>query len=149
MAGAAQKKSGDGGTDLPVLDASVVVKWFTREEDRHTAIELRNRFLQGEVDIALPDLILYELANVLRYNPNFEKKDVSDAVRSIIGLGVQILVPTTRLLASSVNLGFTYNITVYDAVYVALAEQLSYDFLTADRKLFNSTKKLHFVKFLE
>lgn len=149
MAGVAQKKSGNGGTNLLVLDASVVVKWFTREEDRHMAIELRDRFLQGEIDIALPDLILYELANVLRYNPNFEKKDVSDAVRSIIGLGVQILVPTTHLLASAINLGFTYNITAYDAIYVALVEELSCDFLTAHRKLFNNTKDLHFVKFLK
>jgi hypothetical protein len=30
MAGVAQKKSGDGGTDLLVLDASVVVKWFRK-----------------------------------------------------------------------------------------------------------------------
>jgi len=48
---------------VPVLDASVVVKWFTREEDRNLAIEYRDQFLQGKIDIALPDLILYELAN--------------------------------------------------------------------------------------
>ena len=149
MAGAAQKKSGSGGTDVLVLDASVVVKWFTKEEDRDLALEFRDQFLTGEIDIALPDLILYELANVLRYNPNFDKKDVSDAVKSIIGLGVQILVPTTHLLTNAVNLGFTYGITVYDAVYVALAEELNYNFLTADKKLFNNTKDLDYVKFLE
>jgi hypothetical protein len=54
------------------------------------AIEYRDQFLKGKIDIALPDLILYELANVLRYNPNFDKKDVSKAVESIIVLGVQI-----------------------------------------------------------
>ena len=145
----AQKKSGSGGTDVLVLDASVVVKWFTREEDKDLAIEYRDQFLKGKIDIALPDLILYELANVLRYNPNFDKKDVSDAVKSIIILGVQILVPTTHLLTNAVNLGFTYGITVYDAVYVALAEELNYNFLTADKKLFNNTKDLDCVKFLE
>jgi cold shock CspA family protein len=31
MAGAAQKKSGDGGADVFVLDASVEVKWFTKK----------------------------------------------------------------------------------------------------------------------
>lgn len=105
--------------------------------------------MAGNIDIALPDLILYELANVLRYNPNFDKKDVSDAVKSIIGLRVQILVPTTHLLTNAVNLGFTYGITVYDAIYVALADELNYNFLTADKKLFNNTKALDFVRFLE
>lgn len=149
MAGAAQKKSGNGGTEVLVLDASVVVKWFTREEDRDLAIEYRDQFLKGKIDIALPDLILYELANVLRYNPSFDKEDVSDAVRSMVGLGVQVLVPTTHLLTNAVNLGFAYGITVYDAVYVALAEELNYNFLTADKKLFNNTKDLDFVRFLE
>jgi predicted nucleic acid-binding protein len=64
-------------------------------------------------------------------------------------LGVQILVPTTHLLTNAVNLGFTYGITVYDAVYVALAEELNYNFLTTDKKLFNNTKDLGIVKFLE
>ena len=27
-----QRKSGNGGTDVLVLDASVVMKWFTKEE---------------------------------------------------------------------------------------------------------------------
>jgi len=58
-------------------------------------------------------------------------------------------VPTTHLLTNAVTMGFTYGITVYDAVYVALAEELSYDFLTADKKLFNNTKNLDFVRFLE
>jgi len=44
---------------------------------------------------------------------------------------------------------FTYGITVYDAAYVALAEELNYDFLTANKKLFNNTRNLDFVKFLE
>lgn len=86
---------------------------------------------------------------MLRYNPIFDEKDFSDAVKSLTGLGVQILVPTTRLLTNAVNRGFAHEITVYDAIYVALAEELNYDFLTADKKLFDKTKDLDFVKFLE
>lgn len=54
--------------------------------------------------------------------------------------------PTTHLLTNAVNLGFTYGITVYDAVYVALADELNYTLLTADKKLFNNTKSLDFSK---
>ena len=49
----AQKKSGSGGTGVLVLDASVVVKWFTKEEDKDLALEYRDQFLTGEIDIAL------------------------------------------------------------------------------------------------
>jgi predicted nucleic acid-binding protein len=58
-------------------------------------------------------------------------------------------VPTTHLLTNAVNLGFTYGITGYDAFYVALADELNYNFLKADKKLFNNTKSLDFAKFLE
>ena len=132
-----------------VLDNSVIIKWFTREKGRDRVIEYRNQFLKGEIDIALSDLILYEITNVLRYNPNFDKNDVMDAMRSIIGLGVQILVPTTRILNIAIDFSFTHDITIYDAVYVALAKELNYDFVTADRKLFEKIEDLAFVKLIE
>lgn len=125
------------------------MKWFTKEEGRDHAIKYRDQFLKGEIDIALPDLILYELTNVLRYNPNFDKNDVSDAIRSIIGLGIQILVPTTRILNIAIEFSFEHDITVYDAIYVALARELHYDFVTADKRLFGKLEHLEFVKLME
>ena len=51
-----------------ILDSSVVIKWFSEEEDTATALEFREGYIQGELEIVTPDLLLYEIANALRYN---------------------------------------------------------------------------------
>ena len=54
-----------------ILDASVVVKWFSEEEYTDKALEIRERIRMGEERVIVPDLLLYELANALKYNPSF------------------------------------------------------------------------------
>jgi predicted nucleic acid-binding protein len=67
-----------------ILDASVVVKWFSEEEYTEKALEIRERIRMGEERVIVPDLLLYELANALKYNPSFDVNDVSDALTSIL-----------------------------------------------------------------
>lgn len=52
---------------LKVLDASVILKWFLKEEDSEKAIDLKTEIIQGNLLVILPDLILYEISNALRY----------------------------------------------------------------------------------
>ena len=132
-----------------VLDTSVIIKWFTREEGRALSIEYRERFEKGEIEIIVPDLILYEIANALRYNPRFDEKDVMDAVKSLFELGIRILIPTPSVIDRATKLAFTHDITVYDAYYVALADELSVHFVTADKKLYNKISKIPFVRLLQ
>ena len=47
-----------------VLDASVVAKWFIEEEDTEKAIEIRDKFVRGEIKILVPSLLIYEIGNV-------------------------------------------------------------------------------------
>ena len=41
-----------------VLDSSVVIKWFSEEENTDLALKFREDFLTGNVDITVPDLQL-------------------------------------------------------------------------------------------
>ncbi len=50
-----------------VLDASVVVKCFSEEEYTKEALEIRERVRRGEENAIVPDLLLYELSNALKY----------------------------------------------------------------------------------
>ena len=43
---------------------------------------------------------------------------------------------------------FEYDITVYDAIYVALTEETGLDFITADRRLYKRVRELEFVNFI-
>jgi len=57
-----------------ILDASVIVKWFSEEEYTDKALEIRERIRMEEERVIVPDLLLYELANALKYNPSFESE---------------------------------------------------------------------------
>lgn len=129
-----------------VLDASVIIKWFSEEEYTDTAIEIRNKFFKGTYELAAPDLILYEVSNALRFNPKFDEEDVIEAVNSLFDMGINIIVPTPRVVKSSITMAFKYNITIYDAFYAALAGEIGFTFVTADSKLYQKIKDLKFVR---
>ncbi len=61
---------------MSVLDASVVLKWFVNEADSGLALKLREEFYTGEREIVAPDLLLFEIANALRYSPSFSTKEI-------------------------------------------------------------------------
>lgn len=81
-------------SNMYVLDASVVIKWFSEEEYTDKAVKLREDFFRGELELAVPDLLLYEVSNALRYNPDFDENDVVEAVDSLFDIEISIIVPT-------------------------------------------------------
>src|SRR5437867_337897 len=52
-----------------VVDASVATKWYLPEADTDAALLLRESHLNGDVRLVSPDLMVYEVANALRYHP--------------------------------------------------------------------------------
>lgn len=129
-----------------VPDASVIVKWFTQEEKREQVLELRERHINGEIEIVVPDLILYEISNALRYNPNFNEEDVNKAVQPLYDIEINIITP--EILEKAVEIAYSKNISLYDATYIALAKIIDFDFITADKKLYEKIKNLNFVDIL-
>lgn len=51
-----------------VLDASVILKWYKEEENSDKTLEIRDKCIRGEIQISAPHLVLYEMANALRYS---------------------------------------------------------------------------------
>ena len=131
-----------------ILDASVVVKWFSEEEYTEKALAIRERIRMGEERVIVPDLLLYELANALKYNPSFDANDVSDALTSIFDMDLEIVTPIPEIINLAVALAFEYNITVYDAFYIALAKDLELTFITADRRLCERVRGLDYVEYI-
>jgi len=118
------------------LDASVVVKWFVErnEPDRAAAIRLREEYRRGIVEIRCPDLLGYEVANVLRYKPGIREDAALDAVRTLFLL--EILHPVDEeIMVESVRLARRFDLSVYDAVYVGFARHRACRLVTADRRV--------------
>ena len=132
-----------------VLDSSVIVKWFCDEEGTDIALKFRDSHSKGDANIACPDLVLYEIANALRFNKKITEDDVKNSVNSIIDIGIDIIVPTKTILESAVSLAFKYDTTLYDAYFIALAKELGYIFATSDDSFFKKIKELDFARLLK
>ncbi len=132
-----------------VLDASVVIKWFVKEEDSEETIELLNEYNQGKCEIAVPDLLIYEVANVLRYNPKFSHTDTLGCIRSIHNLDLDVVELVELIVESALGISYERKISFYDALYIAVAKEIGYEFITADEKLYGLVSDLPFVRLLK
>ena len=120
---------------LLILDASVAVKWFTMEPLRDKALIIRDKYVNGELDLEAPSLLYYEVANALRYNPRFGIEEVKSAVRALEDLAITIYDFKGELASRAVELAYRFGITVYDAAYVALAAIRNATLYTADKEV--------------
>jgi predicted nucleic acid-binding protein len=123
---------------MSVLDASVILKWFLDEEGTSQALQLRDEFYRGKREIVVPDLLLMEVANALRYNPSFTGEEIKEAIETLFDIGILIVTPTRSLMVRAIDLAKSLNVTCYDAVYLALAQELDFEFITADKKFWKS-----------
>jgi predicted nucleic acid-binding protein len=114
-----------------VLDASVAVKWVLREEHGVTA----RRVLATKTLLA-PHLLWAEVGNTLWKRQRRRESSVEE-VRGMLA-EVQRLPVTTfahwPLLAAALDLAIALDQTVYDCLYLALAEKRDSVMVTADRR---------------
>ncbi len=132
-----------------VLDTSVLIKWFRQGEVlADHALRWRDAYLQGEVEIAVPSLVAYELANVLRYKDDLTTAQVGEAVQSLFDMGLKWVAPSALTMRRAVAIAREREVTVYDAVFVSLAEALGADLVTADERLVRRLSGFPFVHLL-
>jgi predicted nucleic acid-binding protein len=132
-----------------VLDTSVILKWFRQGEVLATAaLALRDQYLGGQVTISVPSLLAYELANVLRYKNELTTEQIQQAVRSLFDMGITLWSPDAALIRRAVSISRSHDTTVYDAAFVALAEALPAEFITADERLIRRLQGFSYAHFL-
>lgn len=118
-----------------LLDTSVAVKWFIREEDSEKAADLRHAHGRAELLLHAPDILLMELTNALRYSPLVSAEQIPQALRLFPGLGITIIPFDLDALISSVTLSLDHDLAIYDSYFLALAQALEIPLITADRKM--------------
>jgi predicted nucleic acid-binding protein len=114
-------------TDL-VIDASVAIKWVIKESGTDEALVLRRHRLFA------PDLLVAECANILWKKVRRCELAVEEA-RLAAGLLQRAdieLAPMRALLEPATELAITLDHPAYDCLYLALAESLSCNLVTAD-----------------
>ena len=120
-----------------VIDSSVLIKWLAPEDDSEAAL----RFVEPVWEGHAPDFLLTEVANVawkkvrrgeLDSNARAERF-LEEASRTDLAFH-----PSEPLLAPALRIALATGRTVYDSLYLALADQLGTYLVTADRKLFTA-----------
>ncbi len=118
-----------------VVDASVGIKLYVAEPFAERA---RDLFMgQPASRLHVPGLFFGECANILwKYVRRFGMP-LADARRIVPDLRALDLqrTPTIELIDDALDIALAYEITAYDACYVALAARLAIPLVTADEAL--------------
>ena len=123
-----------------VIDAGVVVKWFIPEVDSAIAHQLLERYLQGVDSPVAPDLLIAECGNVLWRRcrqGDITPAEATESLADLMTLRIP-LVSATSLVQSALSLALRHQRTVYDALYLALAQERHCSLITADERFFNA-----------
>ena len=120
-----------------VIDASTAFKWVVAEADTPKAIRLRDEFRNGIHVLFAPDLFPTEIGNVLLMAER--RNRIKPGQGSLFLADVFQTLPLIRrglfLLPRAYEIAYQYQATVYDCLYVALAEHEACEFIAADDKL--------------
>ncbi len=122
-----------------ILDSSVIAKWFFPEDDNKNALAIKDKFTQNKISLAIPILLYYEINNLLKTAVKSFRIDVNDSIRvykAFLKLNF-IAYSSEILLEKTLGSALKYDISSYDASYIALSEYLQVPFVTADQKLIN------------
>ncbi len=131
-----------------VVDASIVVKWFIEEKDSNKAILLKENHVTGKNILIAPNLLIYELANVLLFSKLFNSIEIERCLKDLFEIEMDLINPSSDLILSAIELACDRHLSIYDASYLTIANELNIKLITADEKLYNSAKTLQCIELL-
>ncbi|OGS97968.1 MAG: hypothetical protein A3F73_01155 [Gallionellales bacterium RIFCSPLOWO2_12_FULL_59_22] len=128
-----------------VIDTSALIRLFVPDGPIHPEVETAlNHATSGDAVVFAPHLILVEAANVLlrkRRRGELTVQELGELLLAVKSLPIRLCEHETLLLPAC-GLAETYNLSAYDALYLALAEQHGARLLTNDDALDKVARKI-------
>ncbi len=107
-----------------VVDTSVIIKWLST--DKEDNIEQANRLLDdaldGDVELLAPELVKYEVGNVLLFSKKLSPDDAGIVLTQFYTLPIHFVSESEELSIDSFELASSLGITYYDAAFLAVAK---------------------------
>jgi predicted nucleic acid-binding protein len=130
-----------------VVDVSVAVKWFLTDERDRFADSILDRTLRGGAYV--PALFRWEIQNVLLMAERAKRitpSEVDDALEALRDMPIVVDFPGDRIFSGSeMQLARHYDLTPYDAAYLALAANRHAPLATTDAALMYAARDLGIV----
>jgi len=121
-----------------VIDASVAIKWFLKDEDYVDAsLAVYDAYNDGRVRLLAPEHMVLEVANAIQSAVRSRRTTADDGDRAV-SLLLSLDIPRVsgrELIVAGYRLASRYDCAFYDALYLALADAVRCPLLHADRKL--------------
>lgn len=136
-----------------VVDASVAAKWFLpskNEPHADTAAGLLKRYVNGDIRFIVPDLFWAELGNIFWKavrQGRWQRSRAEEAIRLVQTRSFPSI-PAKALLQDAFQISTSFDRSVYDCLYVALAIASKATLITADERLANALAAYLPVKWL-
>ena len=120
-----------------VLDTSVAVKWYLPEDLHDEALNLLQHAEAGDVELLPPGTVQPEFFNALWWQ--HRRADLPlESVRNLweqFALDPVVLYAPEDLMARAAEIALEKQATIYDALFLALADNFETVVVTADGKL--------------
>jgi predicted nucleic acid-binding protein len=121
-----------------VLDASIVLAWFTEDGTQSPVGRLRAEFESGELSVVAPTLINLEILNLAGRRWGWGPDALEELAEALDDLSLDLVEPDLTTVAKWVAAG----LTAYDAAYVALAEAAAIPLITSDETILSVASRI-------
>ena len=134
-----------------IIDASVGAKWFFIEDLRDEATQYLLDGKRGDAELVVPQFFYAELMSVClkrlkRGLTTFD--EVFGISKDIMDLPLKSY-PDKELAEVAFDNAAHYKISIYDSLYISLAEMYLAPLITADEQLFKACRKrFDFIEYL-
>lgn len=117
-----------------ILDSSVIFKWFSYENEKNVdkALSILDMYRENKLEIIIPELVIYEVSNALRYNNNFSSIETRKIISTLINMELNMIGLSNRVIDSTIRIAYEENITIYDAVFISLSNVMKIPLISAN-----------------
>ena len=128
--------------DTLAVDASVLVKWYApeKEENLEQAYDLYKAVQSFEIRAITSDLLIFELSNALLKGKKHRASEIKEALDTFFQTPIETVPTDSALIKNAVEIAERHELTVYDAIYVALAKRFGCQLLTANPRCHSRIK---------
>lgn len=129
-----------------IVDASVAVKWYFEEEFKIQALSIARQIKLEQLSVVVPEIFYLEISSACWKRALKKEIKSWQAVEILEGLtNLPVRKYSDHELADvALDNALFYNISVYDSLYISLAEIYGAALITADKRLFNACKEKGF-----